>query len=511
MKNNILCAIFKDLYNSLKNETKSIIKNLNVENDGVRIYINKKNKDSIEQIPILVREITNGIKNTMPSQKIMFYCNPVPPLKLESNEKLEEELEQYLIDILGIENKSEFGNHYKEIKKYFENILKNDYDFSKTVTENIKMYKEKFIGILKSHPLTRIFINTLCTLYGNDYNFYDEYSKNKSVIDNLNLTVGHEGNSFLIQRFTKCNDESFLSIKIIDIDIFENILTNYITEIQNSDSFYNIFNNSSFENVSYGSKLKLIFFSTMLNATSNDLLNIEKYFQKYTDFIIDNTFEKIKSVTKLGNIFDDELYVKVKRSELEYETPYYLCYMLKNKHVELPNIRIGIENKLDKKVAHILATQSSQIYMDKQNESEIQKEIKKNIPKSSMYRFYNPTHLISLIITFGILKGLNIEDIDVVDYMPFRHKKTILEKNMSDEEADIYQTRLTEKNITTYMKLSSICSGIDVVSYPDMNLGLKLKISDNVKFANDFLQLLYDYGYNVGECMMKDDCKKLLK
>lgn len=509
MKNNILSAIFKDLYTKLKIETKSIIKS-NLEDDCVKIYLNKKSKDSIEKIYVLVREVKKGIENMHQPEKIVFYSHPLPPLKIESNEKLEEELETYLIDILGIENKSEFANHYKEIKKYFENILKNDYDFSKEVTENIKNYKEKFINILKSHPLTRIFINTLCTLYGNDYNFYSEYGNSQKIIDNFNLTISHRDNSFLIQRFTKC-DESFLSIKIIDIDVFEKILTNYITEIQNSDSFYNIFNNESFENISYGSKIKSIFFGTLLNSTANDLLNIEKYFQKYTDFMTDETFDGIKNVTKMGNIFNDELYVKFKRSELEYETPNYLCYMLKNKHVELPNVRLGIENKLDKKVAHILATQSSQIYMDKQNELEIQNEIKKNIPKISMFRFYNPSHLISLIITFGMLKGLNIEDVDVVDYMPFRHKKTILEKNMSEEESDIYQTRLTEKNITTYMKLSSICEGIDVVSYPDMNLGLKLKIDDNVEFDNEFLQELYDYGYNMGKQIENSECKKLLK
>ena len=476
---------------------------------GLTSYIIEKvEKDNIEVIPIMVREIEKGIEKIKPIESINFYNNHMPSLIIENEAELEVELNKYLIDILGIENKNDFVNHYKEIKKYFENIIVNDYDFSKSVIDNIKNYKEKFINILKTHPLTRIFINTLCTLYGNDYRFYNEYGDNKKIIDNLNLTIGHVDNSFLIQRFTKC-DESFLSIKIIDIEVFERILTNYITEIQKSDSFYNIFDNESFLNISYASKIKLVLFSTLLNATANDLLSIEKYFQKYTDFITDNTFDYIKTLRELGNLFDDQLYVKLKRSELEYETPYYMCYMLKNNHVELPNIRFGIENKLDKKVAHILATQSSQISMPEENKLKIESEIKKNIPKTKYFRFYNPSHLISLVITFGILKGVGIEDIDVVDYMPFRHKKTILEKKMSEEEADVYQTRLTEKNLSTYIKLSMICNGIDVVNYPDMNLGLKLKIEDNVTFENKFLQDLYDCGYDMGKQM--ENHNELLK
>ncbi len=523
IKNYILSNIFLDVYRQIKSEIKPISKINDVENkqkitnemENCLKYIleeNDKEKRSIE-----IKKFESYLKNFEQvsdgkpglAEKITFYSNPFPKLIISNNDEFEEALNQYLIEILGNDNKGDFANHYREIRKYFENILENDYDFTIDVTQNINNYKNKIKVTLKTHPLTRIFINTMCTLYGNNYVLFEDYDSSNKLIDNLNLAVSQHCNSFVIHRFTKCDDESYLSIKIIDIDKFEEILLTYIKEVENSTSFYNIFKGVEFEGISYGNKIKMLFFSTMLNATSLDLLNIEKYFQKYTNFINDTTFDNLKQVQKIGDIFNDELYLKLKRAELEYETPYYLCYMLKNRHVELPNVRLGIETKIDKKVAHILATQSSQIYMDRENESSLQDEIKNSIPKSSMFRFYNPSHLISLVITFGILKGLNIEDVDIVDYMPFRHKKTILEKQMSQEEADIYQTRLTDKNIYTYLKLTTLADGIEILSYPEMNLGLKLKIHENVKFETPFLQELYNYGYNIGLNSRVNDNKLL--
>ena len=201
----------------------------------------------------------------------------------------------------------------------------------------------------------------------------------------------------------------------------------------------------------------------------------------------------------MGNLFNDDLFVMCKRSELQYETPYYLAFMLNNKRVESPNLRMGIETRENKKVAHIIATQSAQRVLNPENLQEVQTEIKNNLPTDSYFRFYNPTHLVSILMTFGLLNGLGIKEVEVKDFLLFRYNKTVLDRQMDTEEADKFQTRLTNKNLITYMRLISMVDGIDVISYPEMDMSLKLKIEDNVVCKNEFLQKIYDMGYQLGK------------
>lgn len=130
---------------------------------------------------------------------------------------------------------------------------------------------------------------------------------------------------------------------------FNEVLKKYIESVFMSDSFYNLFSNKYFENVSFDDKVKSIFECTIFNATNMELNNVEEFFIRYTSFMNDKTFENIRKPKYIGNLFDDELYVMSKRSEIEYETPFYLAFMLKNKRVELPNVRMGIETINDKK------------------------------------------------------------------------------------------------------------------------------------------------------------------
>ena len=303
----------------------------------------------------------------------------------------------------------------------------------------------------------------------------------------------------MIGRIPRKDEQELPYVHINDIENFEIILKKYIESVALSDSFYNIFNNSSFESISFDDKVKTIIECTLFNATGSDLNYTENFFRKYTDFINDKTFNFIRLPKYMGSIFDDDLFVMCKRSELQYETPYYLAFMLNNKRVELPNVRMGIETKENKKVAHIIATQSAQRVLIPENLQEVQLEIKNNLPTDSYFRFYNPTHLVSILMTFGLLNGLGIKEVEIKDFLPFRYNKTILDKQMDQEEADKFQTRLTNKNLITYMRLISMVDGIQVITYPEMDMSLKLKIEDNVVCKNEFLQKIYDMGYQLGK------------
>lgn len=141
----------------------------------------------------------------------------------------------------------------------------------------------------------------------------------------------------------------------------------------------------------------------------------------------------------------------------------------------------------------------------------IQTEIKKQLPTDPNFRFYNPTHLISILLTFGYLNGLGIKLIKVKDFLPFRYYKTVLDKQMNTEEADNYQNRLTNKNLITYLRLIELVDGIDVHNYPELDMGLSIKLSDNIKCKNEFLQNIYDIGYKLGmQTKYKDEDKYII-
>ena len=420
-------------------------------------------------------------------------------ISLEDYPLLEQTLENYLSDILGYKIKYNYEDNFREIRKYFENIIYNSRNKNYTnLIECINSYKIEFIEKLESHKYVNLFIDIMKKMYSKSYKG-KILSDNKEDLDYTPIAISNKENSFIIGRLPRKSENNLPLIYINDIDDFENVLKKYIEAVFMSDSFYNLFTNKNFENVSFEEKVKAIFECTIFNATNTDLNNVENFFRMYTDFINDKTFENIRKPCYIGELFNDQLFVMSKRSELEYETPYYLAFMLKDKRVELPNVRLGIESKNEEKVAHIIATQSAQTVLDRDNLNKIQSEIKKNLPADPYFRFYNPTHLVSLLMTFGVLNGMGIKQVDVMDFLPFRYNKTILDKQMSLEEADNYQTRLTNKNLITYMRLIELADGINIVSYPEMDMGLKIKLSDEIKCKNEFLQNIYDISYEFGK------------
>lgn len=338
----------------------------------------------------------------------MFYSNK-PKINVEDYDLLESTLESYLVEILGYKIKYNYEDNYREIIKLFENVFYNSrYKNYNNIIESINTYKEELKDKLENHKYTSLFIDTLRKMYSKSYDGRILTNTEKDL-NFSTIAISNKGNSFIIGRIPRKGEQNLPSIHINDIQQFESILKKYIESVVISDSFYNIFNNEYFNTVSFEDKIKTIIECTLFNATGTDLSYIENFFRKYTDFINDNTFEFIRRPKYMGNLFDDDLYVMCKRSELEYETPYYLAFMLNNKKVELPNIRMGIEQKENKKVAHIIATQSAQTVLNPENSQEIQKEIKNNLPTDSYFRFYNPTHLVSILMTFGILNAMGIQ------------------------------------------------------------------------------------------------------
>ena len=253
--------------------------------------------------------------------------------------------------------------------------------------------------------------------------------------------------------------------------------------------------------------IKMILEAALVNATNIDARDIEVFFKNYTSYVLNEDLGSLRNLQKVGRLFDDDLYIMLKRSELWYETPFYISLMLCNKHIELPNVRLGID--FEKKCANIIAVQSSQVQNETQEFIELKETIKRVLPKDSYYRFINPSHVISLVITMGYLKAIGINEVLLKDYMPFRYKKVVYDKHLDEDEAEKLQTRLTTKNIATFLRISSNIDGINVMSYPGNSSELKLSIADEIHGKNQFIEDLFKLGYDLGQKNKCENTRKL--
>ncbi len=237
------------------------------------------------------------------------------------------------------------------------------------------------------------------------------------------------------------------------------------------------------------------------------MLDIQRYIVKYDSFITDTTFDDLKASKFLGTFMGDNIYVRLRRAPVSYETPYFLSFYMNfdNKIVELPNIRFGLENLDNKKIMHILATQSSQDNERFDMCNKLSDCYKTFLGGVSSFREYNPSHVVSIILTFGLVRGLGITDVNIVDYMPFRYQRLVLENHKNKDELDLLQHRLTNKQLYSYLRACEYFNGIDVCSYPELDNNLKLFLSNNISTDNSQLNELYDMSYKLGVSLSKSN------
>jgi hypothetical protein len=427
----------------------------------------------------------SSLRNNFPNKKIRVDKRII--------DKLESALQDFIYNVMGFR----FGNNYDlgEVRAYFDNICRHiSFNDNESLIDAVKKYQEEYVTLIDNHPYTRLFINVLKRIYSKEYNGKLSASSFEYNITNAGRVL-HFDDYIIVCRQSRYGEVTLPNIKISSYDRFEEILREYIDSIKESNTFYNTFNNPAFDVYSEDEKIMMIFEGTIYNASSYEFTNMAGFFTKYAEFISDDSFKDMNHVEKIGEAIDDEVYTMVKKSSVEYETPYYFSFILKNHHLELPNTRIGIRYDGDKKVACIMATQSSQITPQNREVSEY---IKDNIPRTSKYRQYNPDHLVSLILTFGVLNGMGIKDIEVVDYMPLRCYKTVKDRHMNEDEASYYMMRIVNKNIFTYYKLITICNGIDVREIPDGLRQLSIHLDDTITCESEFITSLYNMAYEYG-------------
>lgn len=408
-------------------------------------------------------------------------------------DELENDLKSYMQSTLGyqirrkyekyVDGEEDEFNYFKEVIRYFQNIivnLKNDSDLLR-LNDFVKDYVNSFNENIDSHEYTSILFEQIRKLLSDDP---------------ARVLIYNNGKSYRID-FASNKEDDMPSLYINDIDNLERILKKYIETVSQSDSFFRKPLDVMFDKKdAIGEILRW----TLINANAMDTCDLEYFFSKYQSFFEDNPLDYYKGIPKkIGKVFYDNLFLMNKKAELAYETPFYLSFMLERNKVELPNVRLGIEDDGLKKVANIFAIQSPQgKMMDPEANKEIQAKIKENTPKSKNFRMFNPSHLYSLILTIGLLNGCGIKDVEVPEFMPLRYRRYVLEGTKSEEELHDFQHHMTDRLMYTFFRMLEFSEGIDITGYPETGQPLSLHLNENIHFNDPFLENAYEVGYNEG-------------
>ena len=455
----------------------------------------------------IFKQAFDGLKEELDSSDSFSHLNVTPSKKLDSSDslsylnvtpskELEDALEDLVRETLGFSFNDSYD--YGAVRVCFDNVIKSmHYTDNRNFIDIIKIYKDKYFKILEDNHLTRLFVDVIKRIYSPNYDgkLGSYLVNNEQRSASSSAYVGTIYNSITVGMPIRIGQDLMPSVMIRDAYKFEEKLQIFVDTLKSSSSDYNLFKISGFtDSYTEDEILQMAFESIILNATSYELCNVGRYFMKYTSFLEDTTMPSLTPLVDLGSALDDELYFKVKKSDIEYETPYYFAFMLRDHQYELPNVRLSITEKDNgEKVANIIALQSSQITKRNPDIAEI---IKRRTPKTSTFRYYNPEHFISLVLALGILNGLGITEIDVQDFMPIRYRKTVCDNSMNEEEAENYVKRVYDKNIACYFKMQLLTDDIEFTDYPASGDNLHLKTNDIVRFKDEFLNDLYALAYN---------------
>lgn len=305
--------------------------------------------------------------------------------------------------------------------------------------------------------------------------------------DERKATVIRDGNKITI--IPKSNVEYIPNFVINDSDAFEKILEKYLNAVRNT--------NIKSTKMDERHNEKYFLFNVWKNATNSDFQKPEKFINRYTNFILDDTFSQYDDLTPLGHYEDNILMVRREQDDYGFETPYIMHLSLTDgKHIyNLPWVRYGISNnKLGEKIAYIYALQRMEPSSDEEYNQKINKILNRANKGVKKYRNVTPSAVSALAIFFGMLEKEGIKAIKAPDFLIGRYNR--FANADTQEETDRIQTNLTNKFLRNFLRLSEQFDNIKVETGIGNGIDSFLCISlDKMQGCdNEFLDSLYNLG-----------------
>lgn len=238
------------------------------------------------------------------------------------------------------------------------------------------------------------------------------------------------------------------------------------------------------------------------NATSFDFSHPEEFIQRYTSFILDQTFSSLDNFTYLGKFSDCKLYIKRKQAPIGFETPYELeAVLVQNQNVvPFPILRYGISEKERVKTAYIYALQREH-YERTELQIALEKKwdiIKKSVSSMQNRGIHTPAFLLMASLFLGLLDSENIKEMCIPDFFPRRYYQI----QNTGNDADSIQRTITDKFLKTMIRLAGEFDHLEISGYPgDIDSFLHLKIKGPLFSKNKYLQDIFTCGktYQTGK------------
>ncbi len=410
--------------------------------------------------------------------KLLNLNNP-SSVKLEILENI---LLNYIRYNMGYKLNDDYTDYFKTVEVYLKSIADNlDNVTLDNICFKVGQYINSNLKKLQKNFYVESFINAVKQRYTNDIknvavrNFHDTY------------------------EIFMCNkDESNIDISstiIMNINELQTTLENYLNAILNSNSLYkNIITDLK------NDTLEKIFFWTVINANIYELKDVNKLFIRYIDYLNDDYYNLEKKPKKYGMMNDDSIYFKYDVSDLAFETPYFTRFFIvdekDNLSFELPNIRFGFRKDENEEIeCQILAIQTSQTMNSSELCNDVMNFFKFKLKKTSKFREFNPSHMISLLLFIGMLEGMNVKSFKISEYMPFRFKR-FFNDNLDLDVVKARQYRITKKMINNFKKLTLYFSNIeeDFESLNEIGFNIIGPLSAN----DDFIDNLISIGRKIG-------------
>ena len=298
--------------------------------------------------------------------------------------ELQLELESLIYRIIGFRTNGSYD--LARVSYLFDDLCCNLNNKSNIpLTRQIEEYHRHYLEILETHPNVALLIKAMKRIYSSTYDGKPGNYSTHDVNEEEKQFISINNASLAFGILPRNNINNLPIIRENNIDDLEDILQLYIETVYNSNSFYNRFIDEGFTSVYDPDTLKMMLFEgTILNITPKECYNLCSFFLKYIDFV---NYKGIDSlVATKDHIVDTgldvglkqtdekesyELYSFLKRSDVEYETPYYLTFFTRHPKnpddptdkevlLELPNIRFGVSEDENGPVAYIYATQTAQ-------------------------------------------------------------------------------------------------------------------------------------------------------
>ena len=244
------------------------------------------------------------------------------------------------------------------------------------------------------------------------------------------------------------------------------------------------------------------------NATNYDFDNPERFIKRYTDFILDDTFnyfDEIKCIGSIGVVDGVESYIYLRRDKCPrgYETPFELSFFIGNIETStalypLPKIRYGFESDKNQKKAYIYALQNDirpALFRYNEELDCYMRKINGYISGMENRGVHSPSFIFAIVLFLSTISSLGISELLIPDMLLGRRKNKSRFNNMNEKDLDDLQYNLTNKNIKTFIRVAMEIEGIDIFSYPnDIDSFLHIKIGPDIFSENEVISKLIEIG-----------------